>query len=530
MITPAPVHALHNFLSKEVPMKYLKELAPFQLVAATLLIMAGCSNTIPQTTAKPQPPPQLGKTPPVIEPLNTVQKQAQAPETSLPVTLKADLTPVQHSIETAVPEKFTDKDHPLGADYDWHFVREGQPEVSIQDGLVKFQAVYRGDIETSAARACRLDPLYPVLEGTGKLVLQEHGNGVLVKMNDVQSTWNLKPESDTKCNMFNLPVQQQLKELFNQETVNQQIVHAVDSSKVFLPINLVWEQLHGPMPVTVAQKNTQLCLYGKVRDFTIGSMKGPVQQTTIVGVARQTPVAILQTNCPKPAIAPVQVHMGNTAIAANEGQPYHVLLSVPVPYAVLNQQLQERLFHQDAKLPTTFNKDFRIEHAYATDANGRTLITVDMSGDLNGTVYYWGTPTLEEDGNYLTIPDLKLANESKIALDEIKTGYWQLVDQELKPRLQHATTLDLGQRIGNMKSALSGQHKSGALNMDILMARQEAARAYSTRDAVVADILLQGTASATEGLPIDQQVSGTPGEPKPPRAARLPEDTREETR
>jgi hypothetical protein len=81
-----------------------------------------------------------------------------------------------------------------------------------------------------------------------------------------------------------------------------------------------------------------------------------------------------------------------------------------------------------------------------------------------------------------------------------------------------------------MKSALSGQHKSGALNMDILMARQEAARAYSTRDAVVADILLQGTASATEGLPIDQQVSGTPGEPKPPRAARLPEDTREETR
>jgi hypothetical protein len=28
-----------------------------------------------------------------------------------------------------------------------------------------------------------------------------------------------------------------------------------------------------------------------------------------------------------------------------EGQPYKVLLSVPVPYAVVNQQSQDKLYH-----------------------------------------------------------------------------------------------------------------------------------------------------------------------------------------
>jgi hypothetical protein len=34
-----------------------------------LAIIAGCSHTIPPANTRPQPPPQLGKTPPVIEPL-----------------------------------------------------------------------------------------------------------------------------------------------------------------------------------------------------------------------------------------------------------------------------------------------------------------------------------------------------------------------------------------------------------------------------------------------------------------------------
>src|SRR5215510_11855301 len=121
------------------------------LIYIAMLILAGCSHTIPETTSKPQPPAQLGKTPPVIQPLSANQKQAQAPESLLPVTLTADLTPVQKSIQSALPEQFTEEHHPLANDYRWRFIREGEPQVQIQDGLVKFNATYRGEIESTAA-------------------------------------------------------------------------------------------------------------------------------------------------------------------------------------------------------------------------------------------------------------------------------------------------------------------------------------------------------------------------------------------
>jgi hypothetical protein len=89
-----------------------------------------------------------------------------------------------------------------------------------------------------------------------------------------------------------------------------------------------------------------------------------------------------------------------------------------------------------------------IERVSASDVTGRTLLAVDTSGDVKGTLYYWGTPQLEHDGNIITIPDLQIANETKMALEEIKSGYWQMVNDELQPRLRQASTIDLSQRIG----------------------------------------------------------------------------------
>jgi uncharacterized protein DUF4403 len=502
------------------------------LMFISMCILAGCSHSIPETYTKPQPPPQLGKTPPTIQPLSATQKQAQAPESLLPMTMTVDLTPVQKSIQAALPERFTEENHPLRTDYRWRFIREGEPQVVIQDGLVKYKAVYRGEIEPTAARACRLDPLYPVIEGTGRLVLHEQDQGLLVTMSDPQTSMSLKSESDTKCNMFNMPVQDQLAELFKQEEVKQQIVQSVEQAGYIIPLNLIWDRLQEPMPVGSA--NSKLCLYGKAKDFSVGTMKGPVQQTTITGVVRQTPVALYQTPCQKTAVAPLKVTLDNTAAAGQEGQPYKILLSVPVPYAVLNQQLRDQLYHQEAKLPTTFGSSLIIERVLASDVTGRTLLSVETSGNVNGTLYYWGTPQLEHDGSVITIPDLQMANETKTALEEIKSGYWQMVDDELRPRLRQATTIDLSQRIGNMKSALSGQHKAGGLSMDLLLARQEGAQVISTKDALVADVLLEGTASATSRLPVKQAgtrnviektpVEAAPADRVPPKAARIPEE------
>src|SRR6476659_3486248 len=75
-------------------------------VCMAMFLIAGCSHTIPQSATKPQAPPQLGKTPPVIQPLSAGHKQAQAPESLLPVTLTTDLAPLEKSIKSAMPERF----------------------------------------------------------------------------------------------------------------------------------------------------------------------------------------------------------------------------------------------------------------------------------------------------------------------------------------------------------------------------------------------------------------------------------------
>lgn len=101
-----------------------------------------------------------------------------------------------------------------------------------------------------------------------------------------------------------------------------------------------------------------------------------------------------------------------------------------------------------------------------------------------------------------------MAAESKAALDQIKPGYWKMVDLELKPRLQKAALVDLSPQMGTVRSALSAQHKSGWLQLDLLVARQEAGQVISTQNALMTEVVLEGAASATGQLPIEQRLQG----------------------
>jgi hypothetical protein len=255
-------------------------------------------------------------------------------------------------------------------------------------------------------------------------------------------------------------------------------------------------------------------------------MKGPAQHTTITGVAKQTPVALYQTPCRQSNDSPpMKVHMDRSVVAAQDGQPYKILLTIPVSYNILSQQLQQRLFHQEVKLPNILGDSLLIEHVTASNANGQTLLAVNTSGSVNGTLYYWGAPRLERDGNVISIWDIQMAPESKTALDKVKTGYWQMVDLELRALLQKAAIVDLSQQLENVKSAISGQHKSGWLQLDVFVARQEPAQVTSTQNDLVADVVLEGTASASGQLPIEQRAQkAQPQGNQAPQATRVPEE------
>ena len=136
-------------------------------------------------------------------------------------------------------------------------------------------------------------------------------------------------------------------------------------------------------------------------------------------------------------------------------------------------------------------------------------MAVETSGDLKGTIYYWGTPHLDDGGKSLSVPDLQMANESKTAIDSIRLGYWQVVDRELKNKLRQAATIDLSPQVNRMKQALTGKHASGDLTMDILVTRQQPDQARSTAQGLIATILLEGTASAIGNVTLEENAMRT---------------------
>jgi hypothetical protein len=246
--------------------------------------------------------------------------------------------------------------------------------------------------------------------------------------------------------------------------------------------------------------------------MAIGTLKGTAQRTTIPTSVKETPTATFENSCGNPSDNAMKVTFGAALL---EGQPYKVLASLTVPYSVVNQELQEKLFHQPLKVG---GEDIVIEQATASDSSGKVLLTVRTTGALNGSIYYWGTPSLEGSASVLTIPDLQMASESKTMLDTIKVGYWQLVDQALRNKLQASARVDLTDRIAKMQSAITGTHTSGEVTTAMTMARQQPQRAYSMPGALVADILFEGTAGVT--APVAMETRPTV-EPTPNKALSL---------
>jgi hypothetical protein len=466
-----------------------------------LFVAVACSHTIPPYTAKPVPPPQF--TPPTPGAIEV--PVVQLPDSALPVTLVLDLTSLEQTLQASMPEHFSEAFHPLRNDYRWDFVREAEPQVSIQDGWVTIHSTYRGNIEAKTAlRGCRLDPIYPILHTTGQLELGQVGGALVLGLKSPQMDIDLKPESESKCNMFNIPVKDQLAELLNTPKLVENMTRAVDEAGFEIPLEQVWTRLQEPVAVNVVKFNTQACIYGKPTEMAIGTLQGNVQRTTIPIVVNETPTARFENSCGKPSSEAMKITSGAALL---EGKPYKVLASVSVPYSEVNQGLQERLVHQPMK---GGNVDMVIDKATASDSSGKVLLTINTTGDLNGPIYYWGTPRLEGEGSVLTMSDLQMASESKTMLDDIKTGYWQTVDQQLRDKLQTATRVDLSDRIEKMISAITGTHPSGDVTREMTIAQQQPQRAYSIPGALVADILLEGTANVT--APLAMETRTTPGQ------------------
>jgi hypothetical protein len=448
---------------------------------------------------------------PTFDPLK--QPVSEPVESKMPFIITTDLTPLQQAIKAAVPEVITNAKHRRAGDGRFDFVRDGEPQVSIQDGLVAIRANYKGDNQGSAiAQACRPEQYRGVLNGSGQLKTKQQDDLLVFQFDPSQVNFDVASPIDSACTPSFLPAKEQLPETFEIVAVQQDFADAVSPETFSIPLSRVWQDLSKPVSVPVSALNSHLCLYGQPSELSLGPPRGTMQQTTIHGVARQLPTAAYETQCRTTTAKPIKIATTTTEQVAGtspEQRPFKVLAAVPVPYAILNQELQNRLFHKPITLDQ--NRDSAmIERVTASDANGRVLVAVETTGGLDGTVYYWGTPQFDNGGKIIRIPDLQMANESKRALDSMQMGSWQQVDRQLRERLRDAATIDISGRVDRMRTALSGQHQAGDLNMDMLMARQQPDQIRTTKDGLVASYFLEGTATATERVPVTNTSAGAP--------------------
>lgn len=474
------------------------------VLTAVFLTGVACSHTIPKSSSQPVPPPITSAVPSFTA---MAKEDAPAPVSHVPVQVKTDLTPIQTAIRQAVPDRLTETGHPLEQEFRWTFVRTGEPHIHIQDGLVAIHAEYKGDIEArGSSRACRLDPVYATLDATGTLLLVQSRETLSFAFDLTHAAVGTKPESDARCNMFNRSINEQLPELFSLTQVKTAMVDAVHPEAFGIPFQRIWNNLEGPLSIPVASLHTRACLYGNPREMLVSQQKGTVQETVIVGTAKQMPLVTYEAACSEAAPTVALVSSGP---ASTEKKPYVILAKIPLSYQQVSHQLQGKLFHQTIFLDSATSDAAVIERVSAADANGRVLLTVETAGDLKGTIYYWGTPRLDDTGKTLTIPDLQMANESRTAIDSIRVGYWQAVDRELQPKLRQAIAIDLSNQVDRLKQTVTGSHRSGDLTMDILVTRQQPDQVWSSTQGITVSILLEGTANATGQMTLEGQ---------PPRA------------
>lgn len=483
---------------------------PIHVVCLTALLSLSCQhNRIPASSVKPTIPPFVSEKPS----FDRLEAPALAPtEVRLPLVVRTDLTPLQRSISEAIPDRIPDSTtlrmkqglQPEETSA-WVFTRQGDPQIRIQDGLVVIHGVYQAEPRLSSIpEACRVHPYQVTIDSTGQIQVTQQDDKVFVQHHPTQvNIGHRKIPEGVICDAGGTTLEEMAARWFETQTWKQQLARSSEMDTVRMPVGEIWKDLSMPISVPVTTMNSRICLYGQPTEIVFGRPQGTMEQTLFHAIVRQSPVASYEPACSAVSYKPMMARGSSISTSpATADSPYKILASVSIPYTVLNQSFQNRLFHQSMRLEG--GDPVIIEKVTASDARGRVLLSIEVTGGLNGTVYYWGVPQLQQNGRLLAIPDLQMADESKRALDTFKLGHWQVIDQHLRSQLREAATIDLATYVDTMKAALTGQHKAGDVNLDLLVAEQRPQHARTSENALLVYYLMEGTASATSHLSLDR--------------------------
>lgn len=471
---------------------------PIAIVLFAVGQVLGCQKTIPPHATIPAHsahPPALSA--PVLPKLESI----------VPLTFSANLSALQTQIAAAFPQTIDDPDLDAGDGkhfrYTFKLSKFGaittplgkvrlparpNPKVELANGRITVTAQYNGDIETKFFPGCHLNPVFPAVHISFRPGIVQNGTNFNLGMQDVQAYLDLAPQSDTDCgtggfeNLF-VNVKGKILAALNNPAIIGQIKQKIQAAHR----DIQSSQLDGPFCMTV-QDGPQACLYPNPVALWASDLTGTFENASISLGFRGFPTIMLGDSPPAATAAPIILTPG----APPPTTQLRVYFPVVAPYAVINSELAK---HVKSQAFTAGGMSFTASNIQATDASGRVLVSVDVTGEINGTVYLWGTPNLRAGGTILDVPDLQMSVESKTLLDRIKVGLAELVFGDLAEKVRPALTLDLNDSITKARAALSKEYKIGVVDLKLNLVPQlgpDAQPVYSRPDSIVANIMFQG--------------------------------------
>jgi hypothetical protein len=326
------------------------------------------------------------------------------------------------------------------------------------------------------------------MEEVAHLDVKQVAGRLTIRMDNPRMKVWLKPDSDSRCQSLTPPLQEQLRTLVQADATHARIARAVERANMEIHTDVASN-------FSIPSLHSQVCLYPSASDITVDTVDGRQGQIVFRTMAHVSVIATADTSCPALTLAP---SMPASAAVAHAPSPLTIASEVALAHNVLSEIMEAKLRSTVMEMSDYGGKTL-VQKVTATDAAGKVLIAVEISGYLRGTLYFWGVPQLEHwknGGSVLTIPDLRLDPESKRILEEIRPDLGHIVDDKLGWMVREAAKIDLGERLDKIQSVVIGPHQAGEITVNVTAVRLRPETVSSTPQGLVTDVRMDATAYA----------------------------------
>jgi len=355
-------------------------------------------------------------------------------------------------------------------------------------------ATYTGEFETkSFAFGCHLKYLHPVPYIQIVPGLQRTGDTWNIGAAQMKAEIGLRQDSDTTCGTcpFCTDVSAIVLRLLNDapqfKAITQQLTDLIQIREHYIQ---GWLDFSSPLILSTDSATQKVCIYPNIKAILSGPVGSNGTSAVFrVGLEMVNPITLVAPQCAAGVAQSIDVTPGNSPEMTG-GLNLHA--AMPILYSDTSARMATQL--EAITNLQLESKPFRITRVSVTDASGRFFIGVDVSGKINGRAYFWGTPALNAAKSAVVFPDLRLADESRKAIESQKPGLANSFINAVQDHIIQASQIDVSDTIANITKALDGDHAAQRISVNVQLQGITPESTYSSPGAIFVNVHIAGSA------------------------------------